>query len=48
MTKSKNSTVVLTNTTSETSGRYKCEATGTSFQEVKMETFVNVIAGKWK
>lgn len=46
MSKSRNSTIVLTNTTNETSGRYKCEATGTTFQEVNMETYVNVVSGE--
>ena len=36
----------LINATSETSGRYKCEATGTSFQEVSLETHIEVLPGK--
>uniref|UniRef100_A0A6G1SQ75 Ig-like domain-containing protein n=1 Tax=Aceria tosichella TaxID=561515 RepID=A0A6G1SQ75_9ACAR len=42
LSKSRNHTVYLTNTTLETSGRYRCEATGTTFQEAKLETFIEV------
>ena len=40
--RSKNTTVYLVNTNETTSGRYRCEATGTSFQEASMETSIEV------
>ena len=47
LARSKNTTLFLVNATTETAGRYRCEVTGTSFQEVNMETFIEVTpAGK--
>lgn len=42
MSRSRNNTITLVNTTLETSGRYKCEATGASFQEAHLEAYLNI------